>query len=195
MNVFDLIMSRRTIRQFKPESIPRALLTDMMNAARMAPSAANRQPLEFIAVDDPEIRNRIFPCVKWAAYIAPEGDPKPGQEPTAYVVNLVDTEVRTSGFEWDLGASIENMILTALERGVGSCWMLSIDRDEIREILNIPRRFKIDSVLALGYPAEESVAEKMNGDSVIYWKDDQGVMHVPKRDLEKIAHFNGFRKD
>jgi len=195
MNVYDLILSRRTIRQFKPESIPRDLLTDMMNAARMAPSAANRQPLEFIAVDDPELRNRIFPCVKWAAYIAPEGDPKPGQEPTAYIVNLVDTEVRTSGFEWDMGASIENMILTALERGVGSCWMLSIDRDKIREILNIPSRFKIDSILALGYPAEESVAEKMNGDSVIYWKDDRGVMHVPKRDLNKIAHFNGFRMD
>ncbi len=195
MNVYDLILSRRTIRQFKPESIPRDLLTDMMNAARMAPSAANRQPLEFIAVDDPELRNRIFPCVKWAAYIAPEGDPKPGQEPTAYIVNLGDTEVRTSGFEWDMGASIENMILTALERGVGSCWMLSIDRDKIREILNIPSRFKIDSILALGYPAEESVAEKMNGDSVIYWKDDRGVMHVPKRDLNKIAHFNGFRMD
>jgi len=195
MNIYDLIVSRRTIRQFKPDGIPRSLLKDMVNAARLAPSAANRQPLEFIAVDDPDIRGRIFPCVKWAAYIAPEGDPKPGQEPTAYVVNLVDTEVRTSGFEWDMGASIENMILTALERGVGSCWMLSIDREKIREILNIPARYKIDSALALGYPAEESVAEEINGDSVIYWKDDLGVMHVPKRVLRKIMHFNRMGTD
>jgi len=190
MTVYELITSRRTIRQFKPESIPRSLLKDMVNAARLAPSAANRQPLEFIAVDDPELRGHVFPCVKWAAYIAPQGDPKPGQEPRAYIVNLVDTEVRTSGFEWEMGASIENMILTALEQGVCSCWMLSIDRDKIRDILNIPARFKIDSVLALGYPAEESVAEEMNGDSVIYWKDDLGVMHVPKRALNKIMHFN-----
>jgi len=191
LSLYDLIISRRSIRQFKQEPVSRDILQKFINASRLAPSAANRQPLEFVVVDEERIRKEVFTCLKWAAYIAPEGNPKPGHEPVAYIVVLVNSEIREKGFEWDVGAAIENMILAAWEKGIGSCWLLSVDREKLREILNIPENYKIDSVLALGYPDENPVIEDMK-DSIKYWKDQAGQLHVPKRKLEDVIHFNKF---
>jgi len=191
MSLYDLIISRRSIRQFKPKPISKDLLKDFVNAGRLAPSAANRQPLEFIVVDEEGCRNQVFPCLKWAGYIAPEGNPKPGQEPQAYVAVLVNTRVREKGFEWDVGAAVENMILAAWQSGIGSCWIVSVEKERVRELLMVPVHYKIDSVLALGYPAEAPVIEEMK-DSVKYWKDQEGRLHVPKRKLKDVIHFNKF---
>src|SRR5512141_570271 len=188
-DVYDLAVERRTIRRFKPKPVPRELLERLVNAGRLAPSAANVQPLEFVVVDRDGPRAEVFPCLKWAAYITPAGDPGPGEEPKAYVVTLVNTKIREKMFEYDVGAAMENMTLAALEEGVGSCWMLSIDRDKLRAILGIPDHYRIDSVLALGYPAEEPAVEVM-GESCRYWKDEAGRLHVPKRPLASVAHFN-----
>lgn len=189
--IYSVITSRRTVRQFSPRPVSDELLENMVNAARLAPSAANMQPLEFVVVSDEDIRKKIFPCLKWAAYIAPEGNPRPGQEPRAYIVTLVNEDIKKKGFEWDAGAAIENMILTAWAEGVASCWLLSVDRDEVRKIMKIPETYHIDSVLALGYPEEEPVAEDVS-DSIKYYKDADGRLNVPKRPLEKIMHINRF---
>ncbi len=189
--VYDMIVARRTVRQFRPEPVPRTLLERAVDAGRLAPSAANLQPLEFIIVDDPAVRSEIFPCLKWAAYIAPAGNPAPGHEPAAYVVVLVNTAVREKMFEYDVGAANENMILTALAEGVASCWLLSIDRDRLRGILKVPESYRIDSALAFGYPAEAPVAEEY-GASCRYWKEGDGTLHVPKRKRTDILHINGF---
>jgi len=191
MSLYELIIARRTIRQFKPELIPREILEKLVNAARLAPSAANLQPLEFSVVDEEELKKQIFPWLKWAAYIAPEGNPKPGHEPVAYIVTLINTQIKEKGYEYDSGAAIENMILAAWELGIGSCWLLSVERDKIQKILEIPTSHKIDSVLALGYPDERPLVEEME-DSVKYWKDRDGRLHVPKRKLQDIIHFNRF---
>ncbi len=191
MSLYDLIISRRSIRQFEPKPVSKDLLKDFVNAGRLAPSAANRQPLEFIVVDEEDLRNQMFPCLKWAGYIAPEGNPKPGQEPQAYVVILVNTIVREKGFEWDVGAAVENMILAAWQSGIGSCWIVSVDKERVRDLLMVPEHYKIDSVLALGFPAETPVIEEMK-DSVEYWKDQEGRLHVPKRKLGDVIHFNKF---
>jgi nitroreductase len=190
-DVYDLAVERRTIRRFKPDPVPRELLERLVDAGRLAPSAANLQPLEFVVVDGAGPRGEIFLCLKWAAYIAPAGDPRPGEEPAAYIVTLANTEIREKMFEYDVGAAMENMILAALEKGVGSCWLLSIDRDKLRTILGVPEHYRIDSVLALGYPAEEPAVEIM-GESFRYWKDAAGRLHVPKRPLASVAHFNRF---
>ena len=189
--IYETITARRTIRKFRQEPVPRDVLERLVDAARLAPSAANLQPLEYVVVDAAGPRAEVFPCLKWAAYIAPAGDPGPGEEPTAYVVTLANTKIREKMFEYDIGAAMENMILAALEEGLGSCWMLSIDRDKLRSILGVPENYRIDSVLALGYPAEEPAAEVM-GDSWRYWKDEAGRLHVPKRTLSSVAHFNKF---
>ncbi len=109
----------------------------------------------------------------------------------AYIVVLVNLQVRDIGYERDVGAAIENMILAAWEEGIGSCWLLSVGRDEIQSMLKIPVNYKIDSVLALGYPNEKPVVEDMK-DSLKYWKDEQECLHVPKRKLGDIIHFNIF---
>jgi nitroreductase len=193
MSVYDKIITRRTIRQFKPQPVPKEILENLVNAGRLAPSGANLQPLEFIVIDDAAITRQVFPCLKWAAYIAPKGNPSHGKEPIAYVVILVNKGIRSQGYEWDVGAAMENMILTAWGEGIGSCWLLSIDRDRLRKILSVPDNYRIDSVLALGYPAEESVVEKLV-DSVKYWKDEQGRFHVPKRLFKDIIHHNAFQE-
>jgi nitroreductase len=192
LSLYDLVVSRRTIRQFKPVPVARPILEKIVNAGRLAPSAGNMQPLEFGVVDNAETRGRIFPCLRWAGYIAPEGNPKRGQEPMAYIFPIINLSVREKGYENDVGAAVENLILTAWEEGVGTCWLISVERGKAAAILNIPEGYRVDSVIALGYPAESPVVEVFR-DSVKYWKDDEGVLHVPKRRLEDVLHFNRFR--
>lgn len=194
MSSYKLILTRRSIRQFKPSPISRDILKKLVNSARLAPSGANLQPLEFVAIDDEELRNKLFSCLRWAAYISPEGNPKAGCEPTAYVVILVNLDIRKSGSERDVGAAVENMILTAWEKRIGSCWIANADTNRIQKMLKIPENYKVDSVLALGYPDEKPRTEKMK-DSVKYWKDNKGQLHVPKRRLDDVLHFNGLWRE
>ena len=171
--------------------VSRVLLEKIVDAGRLAPSAGNLQPLEFLVVDEEETRKLIFPCLRWAAYIAPEGNPRPGQEPMAYVIALVNLGIREKNYEYDVGAAMENMILAAWGEGLGSCWLISVDRKKVAEILSVPENYRVDSVLALGYPAESPIIEEFQG-SVEYWKDEAGRLHVPKRELADILHFNRF---
>lgn len=191
MSLYDLILSRRTIRQFKSDPIARDTLEQLVNAARLAPSAANLQPLEFVVVDKEEVRRQLFPWLSWAGYIAPEGNPKRGQEPVAYIIVVVNLKVRKRGYEHDTGAAVENMILAAWEKGIGSCWIKSVDTVKVSEVLKIPGKYEIDSVLALGYPAEKPRVEEMRN-SIKYWKDEEGRLTVPKRKLKNIIHYNSF---
>jgi len=103
----------------------------------------------------------------------------------------INTEIRSQGGEVDAAAAIENMILAALEDGVGSCWLGAIDRDKLRTLFNIPQNYRVDSVLALGYPDESPVLEEVT-DSIKYWKDENGVLHVPKRRRSDVVHYNNF---
>ncbi|UCE22476.1 MAG: nitroreductase family protein [Candidatus Aminicenantes bacterium] len=191
MSSYELMLSRRSIRQFKPDPISRDILEKLVNSARLAPSGANLQPLEFVVIDDEGLRRKLFACLRWAAYIAPEGNPKPGCEPVAYVVILVNVDVRKNGYERDVGAAVENMILAAWEERIGSCWIGNADLNRIQKMLKIPGNYKVDCVLALGYPDEDPIIEEMK-DSVKYWKDSKGRLHVPKRRLDDVLHFNGF---
>jgi len=186
--VYQIILKRRSIRSFKQKKIAFALLKKLVNSARLAPSAANLQPCEYVVVNEPTLSEKVFSTLKWAGYIAPAGNPPEGKRPTAYIIVLVDKEINKNG-EKDAAAAIENMILTAAEKGIGSCWIGSIERIKLRQILKIPREYKIDSVLALGYPDEKSVIEKFKG-SIKYWKDKEGVLHVPKKRMESIFHHN-----
>jgi nitroreductase len=191
LSVYELILKRRTIRRFEPKQVPEHLLNKLVNAGRLAPSGANLQPLEFIVVNQAELVNKVFPCLKWAGYIAPAGNPPEGKRPMAYIIVLINTEIISHGGEVDAAAAIENMLLTALEDGVGSCWLGSIDRDQLRPMLEIPQNYRLDSVIALGYPDESPVLEEV-ANSIKYWKDEQGVLHVPKRKLNDIVHYNKF---
>lgn len=185
MNCYEAATSRRTIRKFSQKPIEREMLERYINAARLAPSAANMQPLKYCIVDAPAPLSAVFDAVKWAAYIAPKGNPAENERPTAFIMVLADTTIKSSGYELDAGAAIQNILLSAWEDGIGSCWMGAIDRDAIRKILSIPEQLLIVSAIALGYKAEDSRIEPLES-SVKYWKDADGMYHVPKRSVQDI---------
>jgi len=191
MDPYAMILSRRTIRRFQPKPIPREVLDRLLEAARLAPSAANRQPLEFLVVDDPARVAEVFPLVSWAGYIAPAGNPREGERPVAYVLVLINREKTPDSAAHDAAAAVMNMIYAGLAHGIGACWMAAIDRPRLAPLLAIPDHCEIDTLLALGYPAESPVVEPMK-ESIRYWKDSAGVLHVPKRALADIVHRNRY---
>jgi len=192
MTILELIYRRRSIRRFQNISIPFDHLQSIVDAARVAPSASNIQPLEYIIVDDPGLVPVIFPLTNWAGYLPRDsGRPPAGKEPAAFIAVLVNREISSNWASHDVGAAVENMILTALEKGIGACWIGSLNRIKIRHHLRIPQQYDLDCLLALGYPDEEPVIEELS-DSVKYYKDDAGTLHVPKRKLSAILHHNSF---
>lgn len=190
MNVTKAILTRRTIRRFKKRIIKFSILKKLVNAARLAPSAANLQPVEFVVIDKKSQVNRIFPHLRWAGYIAPAGNPPEGKRPVSYIVVLINGRKTKMGFgSHDAAASIMNIILSAWGKGIGCCWVQSFEESAIRKILRVPSFLKIDSIIALGYKDEEPVVEDFKS-SVKYWKDTSGVLHVPKRPLKEVLHRN-----
>ena len=187
MNVYEAITTRRTIRRFKQKAIDSAILERIVNAGRLAPSAANCQPVEFILVTEPDLRKQVFDTTAWGGRVTPRRTPQPGQEPTAWVVVLLNSQRGSLEAKADAAAAIVNMILTAVEKGIGSCWIGSVKREELAKILNIPEYCKIDSVVALGYSDESPVTEDTNED-IAYYLDDKDVLHVPKRKLKDVLH-------
>ncbi len=184
--VYKAIISRRTIRRFKQKPIPKYILKRLINAARLAPSAANLQPLEFVVVTNKGVGDKIFPHLRWAGYITPLGTPPVDKRPVAYIAVLVNkAKAHPQYAAYDAGAAVENILLAAWELEIGSCWMQAFDRDKIKKILNIPRSYRLDSIISLGYRDESPVVENFKG-SVKYWKDKKGKLHVPKRSLNQI---------
>jgi len=191
MNVYEATIKRRTIRRFKQKPIPLETLKKLVNAGRLAPSSANLQPIEYIVIDGSDLVQKVFETLKWAGYISPAGNPPPGERPVAYIIVLADKKKNPGNCERDAAAAIENMILVAMEEGIGSCWLGSIDINKLTDILELPEHIKIDSVLALGYSNESPQIEKIK-DSVKYWKDETGTLHVPKRNIDNIFFYNKY---
>ncbi len=191
MGVMDIIRARRTIRFYEQRAIPVNDLRELVEAARLAPSGGNVQPLEYVVVHDEEVVSQTFPTLAWAGNVAPRRNPPEGKRPVAYVIVLINREVRSSGGEHDAAAAIENLLLAAWEKGIGGCWIGSVDRDEVRRILGIPDHLAIDSVVSLGYPAEQPVAEDTS-ESVEYYLDGADTLHIPKRRLADILHENRY---
>ncbi len=194
MKVYDAIISRRTIRKFQQKPIKLTSLKRILNAGRLAPSAGNLQPLDYVIAVDSTVREKIFTNVRWAGYIRPRGDPGDGEKPTAYIIICVNKEnLLVPYYKYDVGASAENITLAALEKGIGCCWIGSFRRKKIENILKIPGGYRADLVLALGYPLEDPVHFEIGkNQTIVYHKDASGVLHVPKRKLDDIAHINYF---
>ncbi len=184
MKAEEIIFTRRTIRKFRQEPIPEHVIEKIVEAARLAPSAANRQPLKYLVVKDPELQDRLFRCLRFAGYIKDYRIEK-HERPTLYILVLVDTRIPTKYSCYDVGAAVENMMLYAHSQGIGSCWVAAIDRDRVREIFNIPDHFEIDCCVVFGYPAIRSFVEEAKG-SIEYYLDQEGNFHVPKRPLKEI---------
>jgi nitroreductase len=183
----DLFRKNRSYRRFYEEvPVEGETLRELVDLARLSASGANRQPLKFILVSDPATDALIFPHLTWAGYLKDWGGPAEGERPAAYVVILGDTEI-TPSFGGDECITAQSIMLGATERGLGGCIMRSVKRDALREILDVPERYKILLVLALGKPKEKVVIEAIGPDGDIrYYRDEQGVHHVPKRALDEL---------
>lgn len=183
----ELLLKNRSYRRFCQEvAIGRQILRELVDLARLSPSAANLQPLKYILSCEPQKNALIFPHLGWAGYLKDWPGPAEGERPSAYIIILGDTEISRS-FGCDHGIAAQSILLGAVEKGLGGCIIGTIQRDELREALEIPSWFEILLVLALGKPKEMVVVERVGpaGD-IKYWRDSQGVHYVPKRALDDI---------
>jgi len=190
LEIYNKIKKRRSIRRFKQKEIELSILKKFVNAARLAPSAANLQPLEFFIVNDVELKKKLFTTLSWAGYLKPEWKPAENERPAAYIIILADKSI-SNWYQRDASFAAENIILCAEEKGIGSCVICKVDKESLGKIIHLPYNLIIDSVIALGYKNEQPVVEEYK-DSIKYWKDEDDVLHVPKKKLENIIHINNF---
>lgn len=184
----DIVIKNRSYRRFEHEiSVELETLRELVDMARFVASAANKQPLKYIISCEPNRNALIFPQLSWAAYLKDWGGPSEKERPSAYIVVLGDTEIKTSFLTLDAGIAAQTILLGATEKGLGGCIIASINKPGLRQALDIPPRYEILVVLALGKPAEKVVIEKVDttGD-IKYWRDKESIHHVPKRSLDEI---------
>ena len=198
MDIYQTATGRRSIREFKNTPVPYEILERCVNAARLAPSAANRQLVEYVIVDDEKLLPSMFDAVaSWFGVSRPKEGWPPGRRPKAYIVSLIDLEaevkrgVGRTNTLFDVGMAAENIVLVAEEAGLGSCAITGFSPNRLRRVLNVPDKYETALMLALGYPDESPVIE-VAADSIERYMDDKGVRHIPKRELKDILHRNRF---
>lgn len=187
MSVHDLIIKTRSIRRFDQSfKISSKTLGELVDLAAHSASAANLQPLKYILSTHEKKNEEIFSCLAWAAYLKDWKGPVDGQKPSAYIV-VVGDETITKNFRCDHGIAAQSILLGATEKGLGGCMLAAINHKKIRQYLDIPEHLEVLLVIALGKPAETVVLEKAGpGESIRYWRSDDGVHHVPKRGMDEI---------
>ncbi len=183
----DLVIRNRSYRRFyQDHTITKDELKAWVDLARLAPSAANMQPLKFFVSADTMTNASIFPHLGWAAYLKNWPGPDEGQRPSAYIIILGDTQI-TTNFWCNHGIAAQTILLGAVEQGLGGCMIAAVNRKGLMAALNIPEHLEILLVIALGKPLEEVRIEAAGpGGDIKYHRDDKGVHHVPKRSLEEI---------
>lgn len=189
MDVLQAALQRRSIRRFTQTPVPKAALDAMANAARMAPTASNSQPLRFAVVSNQALCRQVFPLTAWAGRI-PDGSAGPTEatQPTAYIAILVDKAIMQKD-DTDAGAAAMSILLTAQSQGIASCWLGSIKREPILSLLGLDAsRFALHSVIALGYAAMQSKAVPAKDGNIAYYLESPDVLCVPKRALQDIIH-------
>ena len=186
MKIKDLLLKNRSYRRFHQTPLDARTLMDLVELTRMCPSAANRQPLKYLLTCKPDDNDKVFANLRWAGALPDWPGPKENERPTGYIIILGDTEV-TDRFNVDPGIAAQSMLLGAVERGLGGCMVGSITRDGLRKAFNIPERFAILLVVALGRPCETVVLEDAKDPTDIdYWRDIANIHHVPKRPLSEL---------
>jgi len=186
---YEKIRKRRTIRKYLQKAVPEEALLKCVDAARLSPSGRNRQPLRYVIVNDPKLLKQVFTTLSWATDL-PDYYPTEEDMPRAYIVILLDKNTPTPIHDASIAAMSISMV--AYDEGLGSCILGSVNREKLREILKVPEGLAVALVVALGYPAENPVVEPVKDGATNYWLDENGVLHVPKRDLKDISRWNSY---
>lgn len=171
MSVLEVIAKRRSIRKYKPNSIPEQVLARVLEAARLAPSGSNLQPWKFIVVKNQALKQKLAEASRRQFFIA--------EAPVIIVAcgypdNCYPRMGRyMKSWPVDVAIALEHLILQAAEEGVGTCWVGAFEEEEVKKILSIPEEIKVLALTPLGYPAEEPTAR-------------------PRKSLEEIVSYDGF---
>jgi len=188
--IYEKIKSRRTIRKYMQKDVPQEALLRCVDAARLSPSGANRQPLKYIIVNDKELIKEVFGTLSWAKYL-PDYQPSDLEMPRAYIVIVLDKSIFENAGH-DAGIAAMSISMVACDEGLGSCILGSVNREKLKLILKVPDGLDIVLVVALGYPAENPIADRVKDGDIKYWLDESGVLHVPKRNLEEVVKWNRY---
>ncbi len=156
MDVIDAIKTRKSIRSFLDKPVEDAKLNTVLDAGRLAPSAANRQEWRFLLVRGLETRKRIAMAAGRQKFV--------GEAPIIIVACAeTDNKVMRCGqlsYPIDVAIALDHMTLAAVELGLGTCWIGNFDDQLVKKILGIPDEIPIVQLLPLGYPEDPSVIEK-----------------------------------
>ncbi|MBN1534235.1 MAG: nitroreductase family protein [Spirochaetes bacterium] len=186
MSLKELLLKNRSIRRFNQDHpITIDTLKDLVDCARLSPSARNLQPLRYVLSCENDNNARIFPFLGWAGYLVDWPGPVEGERPSAYIIICADTSIAEQ-VRWDDGICAHSILLAATETGLGGCMIGTINKNGLSDMLGLPKRYEICLVVALGKPNEiVTVDPVVNGD-IRYYRDLDGVHHVPKRPLDDI---------
>jgi nitroreductase len=184
----EIIAKTRTFRRFfQNEAISSELLSELLDLARLGGSARNGQPWQYLVINTPEMCEKVFPFLGWAGYLTDWKGPIEGERPSAYILCLLNSnwlKGPESEAQFDLGVATQNLLLGAMEKRLGGCRIGSFN-PKLADLFDLPEFLDISLVVALGRPRETVIIEECKEDSDIkYWRDDDGVHHVPKRSLE-----------
>ncbi|MCK4421947.1 nitroreductase family protein [candidate division WOR-3 bacterium] len=149
MEVKEAIRERRSVRAYEPRDIPEDGLSKILEAARLAPSARNRQAWKFIVVREQHLREELARASAAQDFV--------GEAPVVIVAIGLDPEYimrcEVPAYAVDLAIAVDHMTLQAVELGLGSCWIGAFYQNEVKKILNIPDRYKVVALLPIGYPS------------------------------------------
>ncbi|MDD3369516.1 MAG: nitroreductase family protein [Lachnospiraceae bacterium] len=187
MDIMELLYGRRTYRRFAQKKVPENTLHNILEAARISSSAANKQSLRYIIVQKPEEVASVCDLVKWAAYLPAEvGTPKENERPTLFIAVLQPANGSVTDHT-DAGIALSNMTLAAWADGVGSCIMGAINRPKLTELFGLPEDYAIHSMVAFGYPVHKSSVVPVKNGDIKYYLDENKDYLVPKRAMEDIV--------
>lgn len=156
MDVYEAIRKRKSVRKYMEKEVEQEKLMRILEAARLAPSAANKQEWRFVVVRDKEKRQKLSEAAKNQRFVA---------EAPIVIVCCAETDYHemTCGqlcYPIDVAIAIDHMTLIAVEEGLGTCWIGAFFEDKVKSMLNIPDDIRVVELLTLGYPKDDSIKEK-----------------------------------
>ena len=156
MDIYQAIKTRKSVRSYLDRPVEEDTLMRVLDAARLAPSAGNRQEWRIIVVTEAELRSELASKATRHSFI--------GEAPVILVCCAEDTDhVMPCGlksFTIDLAIAIDHMTLVAVEEGFGTCWIGGFDQSAVKKTLGIPDTVQVVELLPLGYPVDGSPVAK-----------------------------------
>lgn len=189
-NLMELLKTRRTYRRFAQREIPQEIIDELLEAARLASSAANKQPLSYIVVKDAQKVEDVFVHTKWAGALPYEqGHPKEDEHPVLFIAVVENLDINKN-CDTDAGLAISNMTLAAWNHGVGSCMIGACNKAALSELFGLTEEQALHTVVAFGYPTHEShIADMEDKEQFKYYLDEKRDYVVPKRKLTDVVRY------